>query len=170
MTQRTKNILITIGFLVVAVISYNFAIANTLELRSEYKTLKTDAVVFENLPAQLSNLKQKEIYFDSLLQKYQLNEYSMQNSILKAITVYTEDKGIKILDFVEPHSSLKDDLTINSYQFTLQGDYKSIIKLIYQFKQHTKFGEIINLHFEKKKNFRTGKNYLQARVLLRSFG
>ncbi len=35
--------------------------------------------------------------------------------------------------------------------------------------QQTKFGEIINLHLEKKINFKTGKKYLQASVLLRSF-
>jgi len=60
-------------------------------------------------------------------------------------------------------------LWIKTYEFVLEGDYNSINQLIYKLEQQTKFGEVISLHFEKKKNFRTGKHYLQARILLKSF-
>lgn len=170
MTQRNKNIFITVGFLIMVILAFKYAISNTLELRSEYKSLKTDAVVFDNLPSQLSSLKQKESYLDSLLLGYQLNENSMQNNVLKAISSYSTDKSIKVLDFLEPHVTMHEGVVINIYQFTLEGDYLSIINLIHQFEQKTKFGEIIHLGFYKVKNHKTGRYYLQADVLLKSFG
>ena len=50
MTQKTKNIILVIGFLLTVVIAYKYAISNTLQLKSEYKTLKQEAIVFDNMP------------------------------------------------------------------------------------------------------------------------
>lgn len=170
MTQKTKNILLIIGFFIVVMIAYKYAIANTLQLKSEYKTLQQEALVFDNMPVQLSSLKQREHYYDSLLTKYQLGESSMQNSMLNAINTYASVHQLKVIDFKEPHRIQQNDLTVNTYQFTLEGGYNAILLLIYQLEQHTKFGEVINLNFKKQKNFKTGKYYLQASVLLKSFG
>ena len=170
MTQKTKNIVLIVGFLLVVIIAYKFAIANTLQLKNEYKVLKQEAVVFDNMPQQLSSLKQREKYYDSLLTKYQLGESSMQNSMLKSINTFADANQLKVIDFIKPHKIIKNDLTINTYQFTLQGDYNAIIALIHQLEQQTKFGEIINLNFKKQKNYKTGRFYLQASVLLKSFG
>jgi hypothetical protein len=170
MTQKNKNIILVVSFLLIVVIAYQFAITNTLQLKSEYKTLKQDTVVFNNMPLQLSSLKQKEKYYDSLLTKYHLGGSSIQNNMLKAINTYAELNKLKIIDFIEPHKIIKNDLTINTYQFTLEGDYNAIISLIYQIEQKTKFGEVINLNFKKLKDYRTGRFYLQASVLLKSFG
>lgn len=169
MTQKTKNIILVVAFLLTVVIAYKYAIANTLQLKSEYNTLKQEAVVFDNMPQQLSSLKQREKYYDSLLTKYQLGESSMQNNMLRTINTYAEVNKLKVIDFLEPHKITQNDLSINTYQFTLEGDYNAIISLIHQLEQETKFGEIINLNFKKLKNYRTGKYYLQAGVLLKSF-
>jgi len=150
--------------------AYKYAIANTLQLKSEYKTLQQDALVFDNMPLQLSSLKQREHYYDSLLTKYQLGESSMQNSMLNAINNFADMHQLKVVDFIEPHRIEQNDLTVNTYQFTLEGNYNAILSLIYQLEQYTKFGEIINLNFKKQKNYKTGKYYLQASVLLKSFG
>ena len=170
MSQKTKNIVLIVGFFIVVIMAYKYAIANTLQLKNEYKVLQQDALVFDNMPLQLSSLKQKERYFDSLLIKYQLGESSMQNSMLNTINTYADANQLKVVDFIEPHSIKQNDLTVNTYQFTLEGNYNAILSLIYQLEQHTKFGEIINLYFKKQKNHKTGKYYLQASVLLKSFG
>ena len=89
---------------------------------------------------------------------------------MKTINASAEENNIKIVSFLEPHIELKNDLTIKTYQFVIQGDYNNIIHFVNQLEQKSKFGEIINLHFEKKMNFRTGKSFLEAFVLLKSFG
>lgn len=170
MTGKQKNIALIIGFILVLIISYRYAISNTLALKKEFKTLKQQEQLFKNVPKQLSILKQKEKYYDSLLVKYQLNGSSVQNNLLKTINASANSNTIQLINFLEPHVFKKDNLTYNTYQFTLRGSYNNILELIYKLEQETKFGEITNLHFERKKNYRTGKNYLEANVLLRSFG
>lgn len=170
MTNKTKNILLVIGFIISLYLCYYLAISNTLVLKKEYNDLKKEELLFKNTPKQLSLLKQKEKHYDSILNKYQIQDGSIQNNLLKTINITANLNSLKLVSFLEPHISNTNDLTIKTYQFIIEGSYNSILKLIHHLEQKTKFGEIINLHFEKKKNFRTGKHYLQASVLLKSFG
>lgn len=170
MKQKTKNIYLVCSFALLFVIAYQYSFSNTISAKKDYDSLKKETVAFDNMPMQLAVLKQKEKYYDSLLTIYKLKDNSIQNSLLKTINSYTDAKDIKISNFVEPHQIEQGDSKINTYQFTLEGDYNSILTLIHQLEQNTKFGEVINLNFEKKKNYKTGKYYLQTHVLLRSFG
>ena len=170
MTNKTKNILLLVGFAFALILCYQLAISKTIALRKEYQDLTQQEAFFKNTPKQVSLLKQKERYYDTLLAKYQLKGSSIQNNLLKAITVLADSSHFKVVSFLEPHSVQQNDLKINTYQFTLEGDFNAILKLIHQLEQGTKFGEIINLHFEKKMNYKKGSYYLQATVLLKSFG
>ncbi len=170
MNNKTKNIILISGFLLVLILCYKLAINKTIDLKQEFKQLKEQEILFKNTPRQLSLLKQKQKYYDSILTKHKISGSSIQNNLLKVINTYADSTNIKVVTFLEPHIINQNDLKINTYQFTLQGKYNSIIKLIHLLEQETKFGEIINLHFEKKKNFRTNQYYLQAHILLRSFG
>ena len=170
MSNKNKNILLIIGFILFIILCYNLAISKTIAQKKQYFNLKQQELLFKNAPKQLSLLRQKEVYYDSLLAKYQLDGSSIQNNLLRTINLFVEENNLKIINFLEPHRISKNELIINTYEFTVEGDYNSINNLIYQLEQKTKFGEVIYLHFEKKKSFRTGRHYLQARVLVRSFG
>lgn len=170
MTSKTKNILLLVGFVLVLFVCYKLAISKTLTIKSEYNTLKKEELHFKNTPKQLSLLKQKQRYYDSLLVTYKLDGSSIQNNLLKVMTTFADEHNLKVISFLEPHIIVQNDLTVKTYEFVLEGDYNATLQLIHQLEQQTKFGEIISLDFEKKKNFRTGKYYLQTKVLLKSFG
>lgn len=169
MTNKNKNILLIVGLLLVLMVCYELAFSKTFEQKEAYKNLQQEALLFKNAPLQLSILKQKEIYFDSLLNKNQLVGSSIQNNLLKVLNVYATNNPLEIINFLEPHTIAKNELNINTYEFTVEGSYIDIINLTYHLEQKTSFGEIIHVNFEKKKNFRTGIDYLQARILIRSF-
>lgn len=170
MTIKTKNIILITGFLLGLILSYQLAISKTVKIKKEYNILKHEETLFENTPQQVSMLQQKQHYYDALLSKYQINEGSVQNSLLKTINTFADSANIKVIGFLEPHIIPKDDLNISTYQFILEGDFNALLKLIHKLEQGTKFGEITHLAFEKKTNFRNGQVFLQAHVLLKSFG
>lgn len=171
MTKKQKNIALIIGFVFTLFICYKLAIDKTIHQKQQFDNLSEEILLFKNAPKQLSFLKQKEVYYNSLLTKYQLEDgSSIQNNLLKVINTYSNDNNLKVVSFLEPHTTTKNDLIVKTYEFVVEGGYNNINQLIFQLEQKTKFGEIINLHFDKKKNFRTGKFYLQAKVLLKSFG
>lgn len=170
MSKKQKNIVLVVGFVIALVICYQLGIKKTLAQKHQFNELTKEALLFKNAPKQLSMLKQKQVYYDSLLTKYQLDGTSIQNNLLRSINAYSKAHNLKVVRFSEPHLITKNDLIIKTYEIVVEGNYNTINQLIYQLEQKTKFGDVINLYFEKKKNFRTGRYYLQARVLLRSFG
>ncbi len=170
MNSKSKNIVLIIAFALLVFLCYKFAISKTIDIRKKYHVLKREESHYKNTPRQLSLLKQKEKYYDSILGKYQISKGSIQNNLLNVLTSFSEETNLKLIHFAEPHTELKEALSINTYRFILEGNYNSILKLIYRLEQKTKFGEIINLHFEKKIDFRKNRTYLQASVLLKSYG
>lgn len=169
MSGKTKNIILIVVFLIASFICHELAISKTIALKKEHAALTQQSNIFDNIPKQIALLKQKEKYYDSLFLKYQLNGGSIQNNLLKTINSYANVSNLKIVSFLEPHIIHTSDLKISTYQFTLEGDYNNILKLIHKLEQETKFGEIINLHFVKKTNYKTGTEYLQAQVLMKNF-
>ena len=170
MTKQQKNIALIIAFVLAIILCYTLAIQNTFQLRKQYHALTHNAALFQSTPEQLARLKQKEVYYDSLLVQFKIDGSSIQNNLLTMINTYASSNALKVVSFLEPHRSITNDLVVKTYDFTLEGNYNTINQLIYILEQKTKFGEIIGLYFEKKKNYRTGRFYLQARVLLKSFG
>jgi len=170
MNTKLKNRVLLLAVAVAIVLCYNLAISKTLELHKEQKALEEQAVMFKNTPKQVSLLKQKQMYYDSILTKNQLIGSSLQNNLLKTINTYASKQDLKVLEFQEPHVATVNELLVKSYRFTVEGSFKGIMALLYTIEQKTRFGEIINVEFEKKKDYKTQKEHLQASVILKSFG
>lgn len=168
MDRKVKNRLLIGGFILTLFICYHLAIANTIALKSEYNRLEKEQKLFTNTPKQIALLKQKQHYYDSLLKTYKIGETSMQNNLLKVITSFAEKNKLKVINFLAPHEYKTASLQINTYSFTIEGRFNTILQLLYTLEQQTRYGEIISVHYEKKKNYRTRKYFLQARVLLKN--
>jgi len=170
MKPRTKNILLIASFLCVLFLGYKLAISKTIALKREYNRLSAQETLYENIPKQLSFLHSKENYYDSILQKYKLNETSLQNNLLKSLNVMSDSLNFKVIKFNEPHTfSSGSGQTQNTYHFSLEGGFESVLTCIYQLEQHYKFGEITHVQFLKQKNYRTQKDYLQAEIFIQRF-
>ncbi|RZN79958.1 MAG: hypothetical protein EVB11_12005 [Winogradskyella sp.] len=167
---KLKNIYLLVAVVFGLIVAYNLAISKTLGLKKEYAMLQAEAKQFDDMPTQLAILKKKDAYYDSLLTKFQINNGSVQHNLLRTLTEISNKKGIKLTSFTEPHVIKQNDLIAKTYQFSLEGDYNEILDLIYYLEQHTKFGEVINIQFEKKQHRTTRKTYLEAKVFLKSFG
>lgn len=170
MSNTLKNRLLIGGFILVLFLCYKFAIANTFQLKSEHKKLLVEQKLFENTPRQIALLKKKEHYYDSLLQVYKIGGTSLQNNLLSTVNSFADKNDLKVVEFLEPHIYETSSLTTKTYSFTLEGYFNDILQLIYTLEQKTKYGEIVSVYYEKKKNYRTGRYYLQARILLQSLG
>ncbi|UGU18138.1 hypothetical protein LS482_09685 [Sinomicrobium kalidii] len=169
MTARNKNIAAVAGFILALILCYVLAISNTIRTKREYNTLKAEEALFNNIPGQLSVLNEKNAYYDSLLRKFRIGGTSMQHNLLKAVNRNAEELDLKVIAFNEPHIFEKDGLQVHTYNLTVEGGFNDILAFVYRLEQQTGYGEVVNLYLEKKKNFRTGKEYLQAQLLIRNF-
>ncbi len=168
MTQRNKNILLVTGLLLVLFFAYRYGYSKTFAISKEVTKLEHQKHAYQTAPAQLAALADKEKQLDEILQKNNVEGSSLQNNILKTLHTLSSEYGFVIVAFEKPHVFTQESSqkTTTTYNFTMQGDYKSLINVVYALEQKYSFGNVIMVDFEKKKNFRTRKNYLECNVLL----
>ena len=166
MTQRTKNIILIIGFVLLLIVSYLFAISETLDTRSQVIELEKEATNFSQLNSRSLSLKRQEKFLDSILVVNKIKNTSVQNNLLDLLNEESAKNGFSISSFNEPHV-FKDDLSsITSYSFSLQGDFNDLSAVIYQLEQEYNLGRIVHVNFEKKRYYRRNKDYLECFVVL----
>jgi hypothetical protein len=168
MNSKQRNIILLLGFVALIWIAYFFAFSKTIKAIQQYRKLKHQDEFFTSASQNLNNLKQQVIYYNSLLSKYQISsESSYQNNLLNTLNEYSKAHKLKIINFKDPirfqlnHSAIQE-----TYIFTVESDYNSIVNLIYNLEQRHKFGKIISARFEKEKNYKTQKRYLLCTVFL----
>lgn len=168
MTQRNKNILLVTCLLLVLFFAYRFGFSKTFAISNEVTKLEQQKVAYQSAPAQLAALTDKEKQLDKILQKNNVEGSSLQNNILKTLHTLSSEYGFTIVAFEKPHVFTPEtsEKTTTTYNFTIQGDYKALINVVYALEQKYSFGNVIMVDFEKKKNFRTRKSYLECNVLL----
>ncbi len=165
---KNKNILLLLLFLLALLLCYKLAISNTLTLRKEYLSLKKEEQLFNNIPQQLTLLSKKEMYLDSVLQKWDLNNSAMENNLLRVVNKEAAKNDIKVIDFNAPHTNIEGSNNVMTYIFTLEGSYASIIKVIHDLETKRNFGSVTHLGLEKKKDYRNRRTYLEAVVYIQN--
>ena len=135
MNSKTKNIVLLSAIFLVLLLCYQFAISNTLQLKNEYKVLQAERVLLENAPEKLGVLAKKQIYFDSILSKMNLGNTSIENNLLRVINTEVEKNKLKLLDFNDPHTFEINNSQLNTFDFTLEGNFTSLLHTIYTLEQ-----------------------------------
>ncbi|KAA3615875.1 MAG: hypothetical protein DWP94_15210 [Flavobacterium sp.] len=169
MQQRNKNIILVLGFAVVLFMAYKLSISKTIELKQEIAMLKSEVDRSEELPVLLANLSSREKYADSILNVNNIENVSIQNNLLELLNRQSLDTGVRIVEFSQPHKFVGESVNKTSFQFKLEGEYNQIERIIHLLEQEYNLGEVINLHFEKKRDYRRGMDYLECQVILESF-
>lgn len=161
-----RNKLLFGGIVVLLIASYQFAINKTVLLRSESQRLNLEVEKFKDIPNKLALLNQKNVYYDSILGKMDLVDTSIQNNLLRTINQEATKTNTKVMEFKQPHLYQVGENSLLTYSFTLNGDYKNILKVVHTIEQKGNFGEIVHVDFQKKKNYRSNKYSLGATVFV----
>ncbi len=169
MTQKNKNILLVAGFIIGLIITYQLAFSQTFAIKRELNSLKEQSVGFENLASLSSILHQREKFADSVLNKNNFKNISVQNNLLEFLNDEATGRSFSITNFKEPHIAAENNIPLASYQFTLQGNFNELLEVIYKLEQAYNFGKISHVSFEKKRNHRQRKDYLECSVIIESF-
>lgn len=168
MTQKNKNILLIIGFLLVLVLSYRMAFSRTLSAHREVNALEEETVTFENLAGMSATLNAREKFADSVLRKNNIRNSSIQNNLLELLNQESEEKHFTITEFNEPHEFTENGATITSYRFTLRGEFNVMQDVLYTLEQQYNFGKVSHVNFHKKRDYRKRKDYLLCTVIMES--
>ncbi|MCF2875145.1 MULTISPECIES: hypothetical protein [unclassified Tenacibaculum] len=167
MNSSQKKILIPVVFLAALFIVYKLAIKNTLELKSEYSELLKEKQLLDNATAEINYLNKKKRHLDAFLKENKISvNSSFQQILLQKITQFSLEDKVEIKAFNKPHIQKNNSTVLETYSFEIKGSYMKILKLI-NYIEKSNLGELFSVSFEKKKNYRTRKEFLTAKIYLR---
>ena len=148
------------------VLSYFGAISKTLSVRSNYLKLKTESLSNANITQQLQLLASKEAHYDSLIEKMNLSDSSLENDLLKVLNQEIAHEDLKLKTFNAPHRFTNGTASYTTISFSLEGGFVPILKVLYELENTAAFGQILHLEFAKEVDHRSRKTSLIAKVLL----
>ncbi|PQJ15306.1 hypothetical protein [Aureicoccus marinus] len=164
-----KNQLLLAGVVFFGLLSYQLAIKKTKDQYFEYSKARKEQATVNQLPFRLNALKAKERELDEILGSMNLNGGSQQSELLKLLNQEIEGTGVRIKEFLSPHRSKVGEEVMNTYRFTLKGDFVGILKVINTIENSKGFGAVTHIDYQKKRNYRSGRTDLFATVLLSQF-
>lgn len=162
-----KNNLLVFGTLLVLWLSYFIAFKPTMLLRKKLKTLQTQINQQEKIRNEWAGLTKQNQHYIKLLEKHKIAaDVSLQNKLLEHINRIAQLNKLTVVAFNPPHSFTETATTFNTYSFKVRGSYTAIIKLLYDLEQLTRFGKVTSVLFEKKKNHKTRRFFLDCDIYI----
>lgn len=161
-----KNMYLILGIIILALLSYNLTIKNTLNYKSDYDQLSPKLIVQKQ--QKIQNLKTKNILLDKGLVARNIDTKTVQTVLFEVL----EKNGgsAKIIDYNNQigYSSTNEQITY--HQIELNGSYEDLILSIDILLQKMGSLKLQHLDFQSKKNFRTRKTTLSLKVILEERG
>lgn len=166
MRLDNRNKMLVGGFILSLVVSYQLTFKKTLALRSAHLKNTELRERAKDMPRKLVALRQREMQLDAQFRKLHLGSSNFQNELLRFLNEQGSEHSVKIIDFKAPHVIIEDNTTTRTYQFILEGSFTDILKVVHTLETQGSFGGISHMAFEKQKDPRQRKNYLQASLHL----
>lgn len=168
MKQGTKNILLVLGFISILILAYNYSFSTTFEVKEQLDDLNMQIAENSNSGLSQTDLEGKERFLDSIIKKNNSGN-SLQNDLLEVLNKHSKEHDFKIVSFRQPHHYLNEDQTeITSFQFELEGKYENLEHILHILEKDHSFGSLSHISFEKKKDYKMNKEFLQCRILVQN--
>lgn len=169
MNSKQRNIALVIGFIVMLLVSYRFAIKKTLDLGVKIEKLEKDKSLLDNAEAQIQGLKMEERYLDSILRSNDLSiENTFQQTLLIKVTQFVEKHKLKLIASNKPHSFVADGANLQTYEIEVKGSFRDLMLFANDMEQQ-RLAKLSSLTFEKKRNYKTRRDYLVCKLIVQRF-
>ncbi|RIV36659.1 hypothetical protein D2V08_01730 [Flagellimonas lutimaris] len=166
MRLDNRNKMLVGGFILSLAVSYQLAIKKILALRSAHLKNTELRERAKDMPRKLAALRQQEMQLDAQFKKLYLESSNFQNELLRFLNEQGSGHSVKIMDFKALHVIIEGNTTTRTYQFILEGNFTDILKVVHALETQGSFGGVTHMAFEKQKDPRQRKSYLQASLHL----
>lgn len=163
-TNRLK--ILPLIFILGGILVYNLTLSKTITLSKEVSRLQNEVEQISMAPVQIQKLNQELINLDSKIGNHS-GDIS-QEGIFRDLSQYCTRHKLMIREFPIFHKYTSQDHVVRSFQLEIEGAYHDLLKLVYHLEQETYLGKIASLHFEKKRNRRSRREYLSLKITLQT--
>jgi hypothetical protein len=147
LTYKKKNRILLICAVLMLICIYKLAVSETISCYSECGQLEEQVRQLENIPGQIQEL-QKKIRTTEI---QAIEGPGKQKELLEVVSSYCEKNELVLREFPRTEKETKENLEVETSRFTVQGEFLSLLRLVYELEQKDRIGRIasVNYHLEK---------------------
>lgn len=168
LTYKKKNQLFIIVSLSTVYLIYVFAVKKTIASYSEYIKAESQIELAANAPVMAAQLEKQLLQMDSKIGKQNINGENTEQALLELITNYCQNNHAILREFPETTVAKQGDLFIETNLFVVEGEFTSLVNLVYILEQKNKLGKIASVRYQLKKDFKTKDMALTAAIYLQN--
>lgn len=168
LTYRQKNKILLVGALLLLIVCYIFAIGETVNLYGNNSKTTQKLESLKNAPQQIAGLNKRLNFLNSRVKQYVREDDFEQDDILVSVSDFCKRNRLKIIEFPKSTLKQKDDIVIETFNFTVEGNFTNLVKLIYDIEVVQKIGRVASLDFETQVDRRTKVKRLTVNIFLQN--
>lgn len=168
LTYKKKNQLLMVAMLVVLFLVYSFAIKKTLNIYNTYSVAEEKIALAANAPVMAAHLEKELMQMDIRLGNEKTKKQNTADALLELTTHYCQNNHAVLREFPKTTVSDQGDLLIETNQFVVEGDFSTLINLVYVLEQKIKLGKVASVKYQLKKDFKTKEMVLTAAIFIQN--
>ena len=165
LNYRIKLILLAFVIVALGILSYKRTVKGTVELVGQFNELKNEKSNQQELllmtNAVKADLRQVEQYLGN-------NSTNVQHIILEEVSQFCTKNKIHLSHVEQPVITVENDLKTSTYEITLHGDFRRILKLVHYLEFDFKEAVLVSTDYYTIKNHAKNKKDLYAKLYLQS--
>ena len=167
-TYKKKNVLLIIGTVLSVLFVYTLGIKKTINAYEEYADSKKKMELAANAPVMARQLEKELMQMDVKLGNQNTKERNTDEALLGLLTNYCQNNHAVLREFPQTSIAEQGDMSIETNQFMVGGNFSTLINLVYTLEQKNKLGKVASANYQLKKEFKTKEMVLTSTIFLQN--
>jgi len=151
-----------------AIILYNMAISDTLDLMFENSDMEAQVSKNVDAPIKIKATKQKLKKIEQLIGNEIDANVDIHQLLLASVTGYVQGNNLILKDFPQPYSIVDKGYMTKTAIVTVEGDFIRLLKLCNYIENNYQGGKIVAVDFKATKELRTRKRKLNSTIYIQN--
>ncbi|MEO1032271.1 MAG: hypothetical protein AAFX55_12740 [Bacteroidota bacterium] len=164
---KKKFLFIILGFVVLLLAAYKKNFKSIFEIRSQLSHIDKKLNTVDGSYQQIFFLKNEIAQLNDLIGGQTKDPELVQELILDFVTNTNLD--INIHDIEDTHVFSDDEFTIYTNVLQIEGDYNTLLKLLYTIEKDFLASKVVSSEFYTEKNYRTTSKKLFLKLILQNY-
>ncbi|MBN1113088.1 MAG: hypothetical protein JXA53_09280 [Bacteroidales bacterium] len=153
--SELKLYLILSTTIVFAILAWNLAISETLDVRSQYITIKSELDGSSGLNVKMNNVSSELEQYSSLIGDISSSE-SGHEDILSETTKLCEKYSVRIVEFPKINITTLSNDQIFTSKVVIEGTTFNLLRMLKDYEENSKTGCLVSVRFARLNDKRTG--------------
>lgn len=167
-TYQQKLLYVLIGSGFFAILLYQMAISDTVNLMSENSSLKEQISKNQDAPEQIKTIKKKLKKIEQLVGNNVYENVDTHQKLLQLVTEHVQKNNLILKDFPQPYLTTDKGYVTKTAQSTIEGGFVDLLKLVYFLENNYKVGKVVAVDFKTTKQLKTRRRQLNAVIYLQN--